>query len=701
MATASTTTGQPPDTIDTSNRSHSRTTIALQTNATLVNEKRPMLGNREASVPVFDRPTRLSPTGASIDAVDVAALDVAAADVANVNTTINHSSECKQQIQQSLNNKGICQQQKPLNRDNNNRSASSALWLSSTMALPLVSSTSQPLVRHPASDNALASTATAPMMNGSNSNSDCDCDKPSTLGMVNRTKGIATHKRFDCRDGHLDSRRGAASVPAVSLGTYTRSQLLAVPLPQRKRKTVVYSREFVGPTHIEAVAEEESSTNNIEPSSNCVDTSTINSTNRVDQLVRMYELTSEQQRCATNANSNSVDASATATTTDDTTTPTLPMATTTTATPPTISTTNSRAPFNCGTELDEASIRIDDDQCEYCSSEFTAKAMRTQLCSDSHTPRHLCSHSPVSDEGCAPNLSPYSSSSEDDDITVAKHDRVLKLKPHEKVERSSSSDSALGMDEEILIASDAPPTNALRRMTLTVSDIPLRPALFPIAEPHLLPDSPSSPTASTDSGNSIAPSTVPSKMILEARIVELPPPPPPTLLANTSYYRRFSCNPDVPSSRRESSHSFFGDFGPGDDGYGRSRYVRTPSVVVSDYSDDTTCGITLEELEFLRSKQRKSSDGGGAGDDSDMSAASSCSNLNYCGSTISALDACEILQSLSGLATPERKDSSCSTCSILSDGAAEDDTPFQQQLSDALVREKKKVGTACVKHTKP
>lgn len=287
--------------------------------------------------------------------------------------------------------------------------------------------------------------------------------------------------------------------------------------------------------------------------------------------------------------------------------------------------------------------------------------------------------SPMSDEGCAVNVSPYSSSGEDEECPG---------RPkfgHEKVGRSASSDSALSMDEELPGDGVPPPLNGRRRMTLTVTDIPLRSALLPVAEPTSLPESPTAahlPPA--DWAAPAPPVVVPSKMLLEARIVEIPASDP----ASGQASRRQSCLSEVAAC--EEPHHV--------------RYMRTPSVVVSDYSDDVLCGITLEELEFFRS-QRKCSLGANielnasaigectdTDDLSDMSAASSCSNLNYCGSTISALD--DPYTTVSGLATPERKMSNCSICSDCSNDDADADA-FGSNLIDALnqqhLQTKKKV----------
>lgn len=298
------------------------------------------------------------------------------------------------------------------------------------------------------------------------------------------------------------------------------------------------------------------------------------------------------------------------------------------------------------------------------------------------------------DEGCPTSISPYSSSGEDDE-----------LKKHDKVERSSSSDSALGFDDEILAGIGEPAVkNQRRRNTLTVTDyIPLRPALLPVAEPTTLPDTPfeSPQTEKQITGGSLSqsPIVVPSKMLLEARIVEIPAAQ--SLISGDTTH--------VLHSRRESTVS---DAGANEE-Y-RMRIVRTPSVVVSDYSDDVLCGITMEELEFFR-KQRKFSLGAALDHcslaqssnaentidtdyNSDLSAASSYSNLDYCGSTLSGLD--DNYGSFSGLGTPERKLSNCSTCSSLED--CSEGTLISSTLIEALNHQqrKKKVCKCIIRQAK-
>lgn len=277
-----------------------------------------------------------------------------------------------------------------------------------------------------------------------------------------------------------------------------------------------------------------------------------------------------------------------------------------------------------------------------------------------------------SDEGCSTNISPYSSSSEDE---CKSGNKSMRLKiDRDKVSRSASSDSALGLDDE-----NEPEIMAYKSTRrLTVTDIPLRSALLPVAEPISLPESPTNVNVSFDVIASLPPMSVPSKTILEARIIEIAP----------------IIQPDDKSaeqidSRRESSQSYLSDTGDEN----RVRYVRTPSVVVSDYSDDVMCGITLEEIEFFRRQRlRRGSIQEVDRYDSDMSTASSCSNLNYCGSTISAIDAIEMYQC--GLETPHRKTSACSSCSTYS---GDEDDAFPVRLTEALNKQRtKKVGI--VKH---
>nr|NP_572873.2 inositol 1,4,5-triphosphate kinase 2, isoform G [Drosophila melanogaster]AAN09319.2 inositol 1,4,5-triphosphate kinase 2, isoform G [Drosophila melanogaster] len=281
-----------------------------------------------------------------------------------------------------------------------------------------------------------------------------------------------------------------------------------------------------------------------------------------------------------------------------------------------------------------------------------------------------------SDEGCnvtGGGLSPYSSDNEDNSLSP----RQRKM----KVTRCASSDSALGLDvDDGGMDVPLPPQ---RRMTLTVTDLPLRPALLPLAEPTALPDSPL--TSPTGGGN---PSVgVPTKVLLEERVVA------------------------APGSRRESTQSSYSELGVSGLPLG-VRYVRTPSVVVSDYSDDiTACGISMEEMEYFRLQRARgqrrcsleaghhSHSGGhgahghggsgaagmspGCGKDdgqSDVSAASSCSNLYYCGSTISALDGGECI--VNGVRVALARKSSTQSSSLSDEEEEEEDDDEDRDEQD-------------------
>ncbi|CAH1123576.1 unnamed protein product [Ceutorhynchus assimilis] len=165
--------------------------------------------------------------------------------------------------------------------------------------------------------------------------------------------------------------------------------------------------------------------------------------------------------------------------------------------------------------------------------------------------------------------------------------------------------------------------------------------------------SPYSPRGSIDHSN------VPSKIIIQAQTVLCP------------VDRKSSISMDCVSedndfdSRRQSCFTDDGDEVP------RYRYWRTPSVVVSDYSDDIM-GLTLEDIEYIRSRKEASSS-------TDSSLHSSCSNLNYCGSTISGLDSEFVLTK------PYRKSSNCSTCSTLS-GDEDQETNFESSTAKSTLR---------------
>lgn len=242
-----------------------------------------------------------------------------------------------------------------------------------------------------------------------------------------------------------------------------------------------------------------------------------------------------------------------------------------------------------------------------------------------------------------------------------------------RVARSTSADSAVDLEEPVKAPeSEEKPK---RRMTLTVTDLPLRPALLPLAEPLALANCCDRSYDDLEGLSGCSSCLVPSKTLLEAQLIELPIVPLDKEMMGSS------------TSRRESSQSGFSDGTYNDNNV---RILRTPSVVVSDYSDDVVMPqITLEEIEYFRRHRlgrRFSSDGKGVDfEDNDMSAASSCSNLNYCGSHISILDGLELNYN-SGLKTPERKMSASSTCSTLS-GGDED----EQDLPIAPTVTKKKV----------
>lgn len=154
--------------------------------------------------------------------------------------------------------------------------------------------------------------------------------------------------------------------------------------------------------------------------------------------------------------------------------------------------------------------------------------------------------------------------------------------------------------------------------------------------------------------SSIDHSNVPSKTLIEAQYV---PCPLDRKFSDCSECVDLDLKNNIDNSRR---HSCFTDDG---EEIPRCRYFRTPSVVVSDYSDDVI-GLTLEDIEYFRSQRKENSSS------PDSSLNSSCSNLNYCGSTISNLDAEYILR------RPFRKSSDCSTCSTLSgDEDAENTLP--------------------------
>lgn len=319
--------------------------------------------------------------------------------------------------------------------------------------------------------------------------------------------------------------------------------------------------------------------------------------------------------------------------------------------------------------------------------------------------RNAFNGSPISDEGCSTSqLSPYSSSSDDDEKPKdSLSDSGIKCTPKmkEKVARSSSSDSALGLDDEVIQQQEL--LNAVfestdRRISLTVTDIPLRSALLPVAEPLHLSESPksfehqSSSHFNDFSENSLL---VPTKTLLKSRIVEITSDIRNQMLVTSIEDDDQSTVNDVfrYSSLSRINYNTSSDIDAIDEhNQPHIRYVRTPSVVVSDYSDDIMCGITLEEIEFFRQQRiRRGSIQDRDRFGSNLSAASSCSNLDYCGSTISAMDAMEL--STSGLLTPEHPNySECSSCST----ASCEDSTFPLRLTEALQRQQKKVSQCII-----
>ena len=200
-----------------------------------------------------------------------------------------------------------------------------------------------------------------------------------------------------------------------------------------------------------------------------------------------------------------------------------------------------------------------------------------------------------------------------------------------KVQRCGSSDSAMGHSEDELTWREKKETDCEPyRHTETIK-------------------SPYSPRGSIDHDN------VPSRTRIESQFVPFPMDRKFSDCVSDSDYRN--------DSRRQSCFT--------DDGEEpRYRYWRTPSVVVSDYSDDIM-GLTLEDIEYIRSQRKENSS-------PDSSLHSSCSNLNYCGSTISSLESEYVLKK------PYRKSSNCSTCSTLSDDEGDNLLPVKKEVSIVL-----------------
>lgn len=197
-----------------------------------------------------------------------------------------------------------------------------------------------------------------------------------------------------------------------------------------------------------------------------------------------------------------------------------------------------------------------------------------------------------------------------------------------QVQRSGSSDSAVG---------------------LTPSDDELSQTIWPEKNENKIDyapiRSPYSPRGSIDRIN------VPTKTLIEAQYL-----PFPLDRKNSDCGSEGGDEFKNVDSRRQS---VFTDDG---DDANRCRYWRTPSVVVSDYSDDMI-GLTLEDIEYFRNQRKENSSS------PESSLHSSCSNLNYCGSSISNLESENLLRK------PYRKVSDCSLYSFSGD----EDTDTNQQ----------------------
>lgn len=232
-----------------------------------------------------------------------------------------------------------------------------------------------------------------------------------------------------------------------------------------------------------------------------------------------------------------------------------------------------------------------------------------------------------------PTPSGYCSSSNNSD-----DERNWTNKKNSDVKRCCSSDSALGLlqsDEERSVSPNVWPKTKKTKCEKV-----------PVHNPYLR-------RASIDHFN------VPTKTLIEASIVPFP------LNRKLSECDSIEDLEGKFDSRRQSCITDDGEEPP------RYRYWRTPSVVVSDYSDDVI-GLTLEDIEYLRN-QRKS-----VTSSPDSSLNSSCSNLNYCGSSVSVLDGDYTLR------TPSRKSSDCSTLSNFSTADDDDDDHRLQPLTNVV-----------------
>lgn len=246
---------------------------------------------------------------------------------------------------------------------------------------------------------------------------------------------------------------------------------------------------------------------------------------------------------------------------------------------------------------------------------------------------HKTEETSTNDEGyLVPPPSGYCSSSNNSD-----DERNWTYKKNSDVKRCCSSDSALGLLQSDEERSASPNVWAEIKKDAESPSVP---------NPYLR-------RASIDHFN------VPTKTLIEANIVPFP------LNRKLSECDSIDDLEGKVDSRRQSCFTDDGDEPP------RYRYWRTPSVVVSDYSDDVIGGLTLEDIEYFRN-QRKS-----VTSSPDSSLNSSCSNLNYCGSSVSVLEGDFTLR------TPSRKSSDCSTLSNFSN-PDEDDDEHHLQLTNVV-----------------
>nr|XP_018897472.1 PREDICTED: uncharacterized protein LOC109030789 isoform X2 [Bemisia tabaci] len=126
------------------------------------------------------------------------------------------------------------------------------------------------------------------------------------------------------------------------------------------------------------------------------------------------------------------------------------------------------------------------------------------------------------------------------------------------------------------------------------------------------------------------------------------------------------CSVELGPRRESNLSSVFTDEDPDAEPEARYHYLRTPSVVVSDHSDDpyfASSTITLEEIEQFRAEYSRQQHECGFGETS-----SECSGASTC--SLRAYD-CDWLS--------RRKASDCSTCSTLS---GDDDSSCEQILQD-------------------